>query len=330
MALIKCNECGKEISDTCDICIHCGFNIKEYKNSPNEKIELGKKKKSKKILLMISSLVLTFMIAIAIFFLTDYHAKPVIIEIPNLMDLEEDEAIEKLEESGFGYELIYEFDDLIEKGNVIEYTPTSTTEEDEIIFITISKGQSVIIPEISNTKEDTATSIITSNNLIPIIEYEYSDNVEEGYVIEYSPVGEVEKSTSVTITISKGPSFVISKNSTITWLNISNKADEWEFSNPYIEEGYLYIECSATYSKSFEWKDGGFGVAAINDTFDKKVPLEIIIDSSKVTAGEKTSFILKISIDDLDVQKPTTLSTLLSVLVDDEYDEIYANFAISW
>ena len=29
MALIKCPECGKEISDKSDVCIHCGFPIKK-------------------------------------------------------------------------------------------------------------------------------------------------------------------------------------------------------------------------------------------------------------------------------------------------------------
>ena len=28
MALIKCPECGKEVSDTCDVCIHCGYRLK--------------------------------------------------------------------------------------------------------------------------------------------------------------------------------------------------------------------------------------------------------------------------------------------------------------
>ena len=28
MALIKCPECGKEISDKSDVCIHCGYPIK--------------------------------------------------------------------------------------------------------------------------------------------------------------------------------------------------------------------------------------------------------------------------------------------------------------
>ena len=29
MALIKCPECGKEISDSADKCIHCGYPIKK-------------------------------------------------------------------------------------------------------------------------------------------------------------------------------------------------------------------------------------------------------------------------------------------------------------
>ena len=33
MALIKCPECGKEISDTCDVCIHCGYKLQTKKKS---------------------------------------------------------------------------------------------------------------------------------------------------------------------------------------------------------------------------------------------------------------------------------------------------------
>lgn len=30
MALIKCPECGKDVSDKSDVCIHCGYPLKEY------------------------------------------------------------------------------------------------------------------------------------------------------------------------------------------------------------------------------------------------------------------------------------------------------------
>lgn len=34
MALIKCPECGKEISDKSHLCIHCGFPLDEMDNTP--------------------------------------------------------------------------------------------------------------------------------------------------------------------------------------------------------------------------------------------------------------------------------------------------------
>lgn len=32
MALIKCPECGHEVSDTCEKCIHCGYQLKKPQN----------------------------------------------------------------------------------------------------------------------------------------------------------------------------------------------------------------------------------------------------------------------------------------------------------
>ena len=31
MALIKCPECGGQVSDRADVCIHCGYPLKEIK-----------------------------------------------------------------------------------------------------------------------------------------------------------------------------------------------------------------------------------------------------------------------------------------------------------
>lgn len=46
MSLMKCPECGKEISDKSDICIGCGFPIKEYLNKTEE--EKARKEKQEK------------------------------------------------------------------------------------------------------------------------------------------------------------------------------------------------------------------------------------------------------------------------------------------
>ena len=40
MALIKCPECGKDISDTCENCIYCGYPIRKRKKI-NKKIVFG-------------------------------------------------------------------------------------------------------------------------------------------------------------------------------------------------------------------------------------------------------------------------------------------------
>ena len=38
MALIKCPECGKEVSDKAPACIHCGFPLNNIQLSKNENI----------------------------------------------------------------------------------------------------------------------------------------------------------------------------------------------------------------------------------------------------------------------------------------------------
>ncbi|MBQ8283636.1 MAG: zinc ribbon domain-containing protein [Clostridia bacterium] len=38
MAIINCPECGKEISDKCKICVHCGYPFEENENSEGKLI----------------------------------------------------------------------------------------------------------------------------------------------------------------------------------------------------------------------------------------------------------------------------------------------------
>ena len=42
VALIKCQECGKEISDTSKRCIHCGAKIKKVKLKKEKNKEVKK------------------------------------------------------------------------------------------------------------------------------------------------------------------------------------------------------------------------------------------------------------------------------------------------
>ena len=90
MALIKCNECGKEISDKATTCINCGCPVEEknkcaecgkdintndkicngcgcpIENKNNDKKELQQKFKSKKTFLIVGSVILTLIFFIVI------------------------------------------------------------------------------------------------------------------------------------------------------------------------------------------------------------------------------------------------------------------------
>ena len=201
-----------------------------------------------------------------------------------------------------------------------------------IIIIYIANMNKVKVPYLIGITEENAILTIQGNNLIPNIEYEYNDSYEEGKVVNTYPYGgdKIDKGSTITVIISKGPSTVYSENSTIRWYNISNGEDNWKFTNPYITEDYLYIECQPTFATTFNWKGEGFGNASITDTFTKTVPVEIIYENKEVKANEEQKIKLKISTKDLDVNKPTTLYTRLAIDKNNKYQEIDVNFSISW
>lgn len=270
MALIKCEECGKEISSKAKTCIYCGCPVEEIKEEKevivkketnSNKGNKKEKKNNKKVWLIILG---------AVSFI--------------------------------------------------------------IIIIYIANMNKVKVPYLIGITEENAILTIQGNNLIPNIEYEYNDSYEEGKVVNTYPYGgdKIDKGSTITVIISKGTSTVYSENSTIRWYNISNGEDNWKFTNPYITEDYLYIECQPTFATTFNWKGEGFGNASITDTFTKTVPVEIIYENKEVKANEEQKIKLKISTKDLDVNKPTTLYTRLAIEKNNKYQEIDVNFSISW
>lgn len=65
MALINCPECGKEISDTCESCIHCGY--KMIKTIDIEEKQTNKKKLlSKPIIIVIVSVIALLIIVLVV------------------------------------------------------------------------------------------------------------------------------------------------------------------------------------------------------------------------------------------------------------------------
>lgn len=200
-------------------------------------------------------------------------------------------------------------------------------------------GCGIKIPDVLDTEEAVAKNVLSSNGFIPVVEYVYHDDTAEGLVVGVSPaVGEsADKNSKVTIYVSKGPSIVFSKDSTIHWYHVSSDGeDEWNFYSPYIEEGILKIEChDVKFYKSIEWKDNNgegtlFGNASINDTFDKTVPIRAKYEKQKFSAKEAQNFTLEIPLSDLNVQKPTNLYIELYAKVAGKEKDISINFTMTW
>lgn len=197
---------------------------------------------------------------------------------------------------------------------------------------------SIRIPNIENTDEVTAKNILSSNGIIPVVRYENSDIVEEGYVIRTEPnIGiSVEKNSQVTIVVSRGPEVVASKDSRIEWLNIGSGDDKWEFYNPYIEDNMLKIEChNVVFASKMEWVDEAnegliLGTASINDTYDKTVPVKANYIKKSFNANEAQSFTLEVPINDLNVNKPTNMYIRLFANINGRFTYVNINFTMTW
>ena len=79
MALIKCKECGKEISDTLDVCIHCGCPLK---NKKKDTPKIDNKKVSNKFIWLVSLLpIISILIYLSVWYLTKSYYLGIIILI---------------------------------------------------------------------------------------------------------------------------------------------------------------------------------------------------------------------------------------------------------
>ncbi len=68
MALVKCTECGKEISDKAEICPNCGYKNNSFEN--NSQLQNKKKQKKKYVIVVICIMMLIAIIMVIIYFST--------------------------------------------------------------------------------------------------------------------------------------------------------------------------------------------------------------------------------------------------------------------
>lgn len=213
-------------------------------------------------------------------------------------------------------------------------------------FSTVGCSKTILMPDVSTLDIQTAKTLLVSKGIIPKVEYEYSDEISLDSVIKTVPeVGEkVKQDDTVVVYVSKGQkryelkqalSIIYDVNGIkpfVSWMDASDGEGTKGHYIPYLEEGYLhlpvYICCSSNYELEFY---GDFGVASVNDTFDKQVPVDLIYDSKTIkNDGSKTEFTIKVPLSDLGVQKPTNLYISADIKVGNNLNSFRADFILTW
>lgn len=131
------------------------------------------------------------------------------VEVPEVVGKTKEDAIKALNKLGLGYKAVTQSSDTVAEDCVISQGNVggSKVEKNSQIVLTISTGKEnkeVTVPNVKGKSEQEAKEAIEAANLVASVDYQYSDSVEAGNVIKYSPSGSVAEGSTVTIHVSRG------------------------------------------------------------------------------------------------------------------------------
>lgn len=131
------------------------------------------------------------------------------VEVPEVLGMTKEDAIKALNKFGLGYKAVTQSSDTVAEDCVISQGNVggSKVEKNSQIVLTISTGKEnkeVTVPNVKGKSEQEAKEAIEAANLVASVDYQYSDSVEAGNVIKYSPSGSVAEGSTVTIHVSRG------------------------------------------------------------------------------------------------------------------------------
>lgn len=131
------------------------------------------------------------------------------VTVPNVVGMTKDDAISALNKVGLGYKAVTQSSDTVAENSVINQGNVggSKVEKNSQIVLTISSGRenkNVTVPNVKGKTEEEAKELIENVNLVVSVDYVYSNTVEAGKVVKYSPSGTVTEGTTVTIEVSRG------------------------------------------------------------------------------------------------------------------------------
>ncbi len=129
-----------------------------------------------------------------------------VIEIPSVQGKDRYTAEAELTAAGFVVDFGYDSSDTYDEGYVISQSHTGTAEKGTTITIYISTGsQQIEIPYVVSKDVYSATYEIQAAGFAVYTSYEYSSEVDSGYVISQSETGTAVAGTTITLVVSSGP-----------------------------------------------------------------------------------------------------------------------------
>lgn len=160
-----------------------------------------------------------------------------------------------LKRNNIKYELEYEFSDEISKNTVINQNIESGKEintKTDTVIITLSKGKSIVVPDLTTMTVEEITDWVIKNNLKIEFEEIYDEEIETGKVIKQSieKNSQIATDTLITVTISRGQIKMQNFSSLFEFKEWANKynikySESYEYSNS-VEKGkvisYSYKE----------------------------------------------------------------------------------------
>ena len=136
-----------------------------------------------------------------------------LVGVPNVVGDPEDDAVETLEDAGFGVQVDTEFDPEVRRGLVISQDPPAgdRVEEGTEVTLVVSRGPppEVVPNVVGQTEEDAGESLVEAGFVVGTVTPRESDE-DEGIVLEQDPPGDSEArpGTAVNLVVSSGPATV--------------------------------------------------------------------------------------------------------------------------
>ena len=166
---------------------------------------------------------------------SDNVARSETVSVPNIIGLERNEAIAKLEEVGLRPEIVDAPDPEVPEHHVVRTNPSvgSQLQRNTTVTVTVSTGkEDTQVPRLVNMTPQEASAALAEVGLElePEVDEEFSDSVEQGRITRHEPAAgaNLPKGSRVRVTISRGPEIVDVRVPSLTGMKWSQARETLE------------------------------------------------------------------------------------------------------